>query len=111
MFLINCIYEKRKVKGKKLLDNKIIEIIELTPECAFRIPPDLLPSSIRNGGQLTKNTAFALMTDGISANRKRYKEELALVLHLENWEHKFEEIMQLNQLTQFDDMTLLLLKN
>jgi len=87
------------------------EIKELTPECAFRMQPDLLPNRIRNGGQLNNNTSFALMTDGISANRKRYKEELALVLHSENWEHKFEEIMQLNQLTQFDDMTLLLLKN
>ena len=89
-------------------ENDTIE--ELTPECAFRIQPDLLPSRIRSGGKLKKNTCFALMTDGISTNRKRYKEELALVINSENWENKFEEIMQLNQLTQFDDMTLMLLK-
>jgi len=87
------------------------EIEELTPECAFRIQPDLLPSRIRDGGKLNKNTFFALMTDGISTNRKRYKEELNLVINSENWENKFDEIMQLNQLTQFDDMTLMLLKN
>jgi serine/threonine protein phosphatase PrpC len=87
------------------------EIEELTPECAFRIQPNLLPSRIRDGGKLNKNTSFALMTDGISTNRKRYKEELSLVVNSENWENKFEEIMQLNQLTQFDDMTLMLLKN
>lgn len=83
---------------------------ELTPECAFKIQPDLLPSKVRDGGKLNKNTSFALMTDGISTNRKRYREELALVLKSENWERKFDEIMQLNQLTQFDDMTLMLLK-
>jgi len=33
-----------------------------------------------------------------------------LVLESEDWESKFAEIMQLNQLTQFDDMTLMLLK-
>lgn len=86
------------------------EINELTPECAFRIQPDLLPSRIRNGGKLNNDTSFALMTDGISANRKRYKEELELVVKSDNWENKFTEIMQLNQLTQFDDMTLMLLK-
>jgi serine/threonine protein phosphatase PrpC len=87
------------------------EIEALTPESDFRIPLDLLPGSVKSGGQLTENTSFALMTDGISANRKRYKQELRLVIESENWEHKFEEIMQLNQLTQFDDMTLMLLKN
>ncbi|MGH1433784.1 MAG: protein phosphatase 2C domain-containing protein [Lewinella sp.] len=89
-------------------ENDTIE--ELTPECAFKIHPDLLPSKVRDGGELTKNTSFALMTDGISTNRKRYREELALVLNSENWERKFDQIMQLNQLTQFDDMTLMLLK-
>lgn len=87
------------------------EIEALTPESDFRIPLDLLPSTVKCGGQLTENTSFALMTDGISANRKRYQEELRLVIESENWEHKFEEIMQLNQLTQFDDMTLMLVKN
>jgi serine/threonine protein phosphatase PrpC len=90
-------------------ENDTIE--ELTPECAFRIQPDLLPGRIRSGGRLNKNTSFALMSDGISANRKRYQEELALVIQSNNWENKFDEIMQLNQLTQFDDMTLMLLKN
>lgn len=83
----------------------------LTPECAFRIQPDLLLSRIRSGGALNKNTSFALMTDGVSENRKRYKEEIALVLKSAHWESKFEELMQLNQLTQFDDMTLMLLNN
>lgn len=87
------------------------EIEELTPECAFRIQLDLLPGRIRDGGQLNRNVSFALMTDGISTNRKRYKEELDIVVNSENWENKFDEIMQLNQLTQFDDMTLMLLKN
>ncbi len=86
-------------------------IDELTPESAFRIQPDELPSSIKSGGKLKRNTSFALMTDGISTNRKRYKDELALVLNSENWESKFDQIMHLNQLTQFDDMTLMLLKN
>jgi len=90
-------------------ENDTIE--ELTPECAFRIQPDLLPSRVRDGGKVGKDTCFALMSDGISTNRKRYQEELALVLESENWESKFAEIMQLNQLTQFDDMTLMLLKN
>lgn len=87
------------------------EITELTPKSAFRIQPDLLPSRIRCGEKLNKNISFALMTDGISTNRKRYKEELDLVLNSENWENKFNEIMYLNQVTQFDDMTLMLLKN
>jgi serine/threonine protein phosphatase PrpC len=86
-------------------------IEELTPECAFRIQPDLLPSRVKSGGQLKEGTCFALMSDGISANRKNYRQEIALVLGSENWESKFEEIMYLNQLTQFDDMTLLLLKD
>ena len=86
------------------------EIEELTPECDFRIQPDILPSRIKNGGKLNKDTFFALMTDGISTNRKRYKYEIDLVLKSNDWENKFEELMQLNQLTQFDDMTLMLLK-
>ena len=90
-------------------ENDTIE--ELTPECAFRIQPDLLPSRVRDGGKLKKGTSFALMTDGISTNRKGYQNELALVLQSENWESKFDQIMQLNQLTQFDDMMLMLLKN
>lgn len=55
-------------------------------------------------------TISTLMTDGISTNRKRYKEELELVVKSEDWKNKFEELMQLNQLTQFDDMTLILMK-
>ncbi len=90
-------------------ENDTIE--ELTPECAFRIRPDLLPSRVKSGGKLKGDTSFALMSDGISTNRKRYQEELELVIKSENWENKFDEIMQLNQLTQFDDMTLMLLKN
>ena len=90
-------------------ENDTIE--ELTPECAFRIQPDILPSRVRDGGTLNDNIAFALMSDGISTNRKNFKEELALVVNSENWEDKFDQIFQLNQLTQFDDMTLMLLKN
>jgi hypothetical protein len=51
------------------------------------------------------------MSDGVSANRKNYKQEIALVLGSENWESRFEELLYLNQLTQFDDMTLMLLKD
>jgi serine/threonine protein phosphatase PrpC len=87
------------------------EIEELTPESPFRMEPDSLPSSVKSGGRLNENTSFALMTDGFSTNRKRYKEELRLVIESENWESRSEQIMQLNQLTQFDDMTLMLLKN
>lgn len=86
------------------------EIVELTPETAFQTPLDLLPGMVRSGGLLNPHTAFALMTDGIYANRRGYKEELALVLHSENWEDKFEQLMQLHLLTQFDDMTLMLLR-
>jgi len=86
-------------------ENGTIE--ELTPECAFRIQPDILPSRIRSSGKLMPDTSFALMPDGISDNRKRYKEELELVVKSENWEDKFDQIMQLNQ---FDDMTLMLLR-
>ena len=85
-------------------------IEELTPECAFRIQPDLLPSRVKSGGLLREETCFALMSDGVSTNRKNYQQEIALVLGSENWENKFEEIIYLNQLTQFDDMTLMLLK-
>jgi serine/threonine protein phosphatase PrpC len=87
------------------------QIEELTPESAFKMELDLLPSSVKSGGRLNKNTSFALMTDGISTNRKRYQEELRLVIASENWESRFEQIMQLNQLTQSDDMTLMLLKH
>lgn len=84
---------------------------ELTPESKFKIKTYLLPASVKNGGKLNRETSFALMTDGFSANRKNYQQEIAFVLHSTVWESKFEEIIQLNQLTQFDDMTLLLLKN
>lgn len=86
-------------------------IEELTPECEFRIQPDLLLSMVREGGQLQKDTSFALMSDGIYANRKSYKRELELVIQSAEWETKFDELMYLNQLTQSDDMTLMLLKN
>ena len=89
-------------------ENDTIE--ELTPECAFRIQPDVLPSRVRDGGQLGDDIAFALMSDGISDNRKNFKEELQLVVTSENWEDKFDQIMQLNALTQFDDMTLMVLR-
>ena len=89
-------------------ENDTIE--ELTPECAFRIQPDILPSRLRDGGRLSPGTSFALMSDGISDNRKRFREEIALVLEAEEWEDKFAQLMQLNQLTQFDDMTLMLLR-
>ena len=90
-------------------ENDTVE--ELTPESDFRMQPELLFQSVSDGGYLNSDTAFALMTDGISDNRKNFKSELALVLHSEEWETKLEQIMQLNQLTQFDDMTLMLLKN
>lgn len=89
-------------------ENDMIE--ELTVECEFRIRPDLLLSMVREGGQLQKDTSFALMSDGIYANRKSYKRELELVIQSDDWETKFDEIMYLNQLTQSDDMTLMLLK-
>ena len=50
------------------------------------------------------------MSDGVSENRKRYRQESYLVNHADNREGKFEQMMQLNQLTQFDDMTLMLLR-
>lgn len=90
-------------------ENEFIE--ELTPESDFRMPTDSLPAQVKSGGQLKKGTAFALMTDGVSANRKNYQQEIDFILHSEDWQSKFEEIMYLNQLTQFDDMTLMLLKN
>ena len=89
-------------------ENDTIE--ELTPECAFRMQPDQLPSRVMDGGILKENTSFALMSDGISDNRKGFREELDLVNRSDDWEGRFEQIMQLNQLTQFDDMTLMLLK-
>ncbi len=86
-------------------------VTELTPETDFVTAPDLLPECVKAGGALHADTAFALMTDGIHANRKGYRSEIALVLASDDWKGRLDEIMRLNQVTQFDDMTLLLLKN
>lgn len=50
------------------------------------------------------------MTDGITANRKAYQREIALVLRSADWESRLDQLMQLNKLTQSDDMTLMLLR-
>lgn len=83
---------------------------ELTPETEFVITPEWLPDYVKAGGVLQADTAFALMTDGIHANRKSYQSEIALVLASDDWKGRLDEIMRLNQVTQFDDMTLLLIK-
>ncbi|MEZ4988264.1 MAG: protein phosphatase 2C domain-containing protein [Saprospiraceae bacterium] len=83
---------------------------ELPTQSSFYLPIDYLPTRVQNGGVWEPKMSFALMTDGITANRKAYQSEIALVLRSPDWETRLGELMQLNQLTQSDDMTLMLLR-
>jgi serine/threonine protein phosphatase PrpC len=85
-------------------------IEELPTQSGFYLPIDKLPSRVQGGGPWDAETCFALMTDGITANRKAYQREIALVLRSTDWESRLDQLMQLNKLTQSDDMTLMLLR-
>ncbi len=115
--LVSVIIDKQKncyyyfgIGDSLILKFENNEIEDLTPECPFRMQTDLLPAQVKDGGELRPGISFALMSDGVSENRKRFRQELDLVNHADDWEGKFEQMMQLNQLTQFDDMTLMLLR-
>jgi serine/threonine protein phosphatase PrpC len=97
-------------------DSKIIRFgadgsaTELSKETEFKVPPDLLLNAVHSGGELMPGDCFALMTDGFWANRRGFEAELRLVMSGLDWEDRFEQIFSLYQLTQSDDMTLMLFK-
>ena len=96
-------------------DSKILEIwpssnVELSRETEFRIRPDLLFSFVFEHGKCSNQHGFALMSDGFWANRKSYESDLAYLLSTEKTEAYFDQILSLYQQTQFDDMTLMVVK-
>lgn len=96
-------------------DSKILEVhqsshVELSRETEFRVQPDLLFSFVFEHGKLSNQHGFALMSDGFWANKKSHESDLAYLLSSEKTEEYFEQIMSLYQKTQFDDMTLMVIK-
>jgi serine/threonine protein phosphatase PrpC len=96
-------------------DSKILEIwessvVELSRETEFRVQPDLLFPFVFEHGKLSNQLGFALMSDGFWANRKSHESELAYLLSTNKTEEYFEQILSLYQKTQFDDMTLMVIK-
>jgi serine/threonine protein phosphatase PrpC len=87
------------------------EITKLTSPTEFVVPRNQLLEMAQFGGFFKSKTSFALMTDGFTENRKNYKNELGFIIEKEGFEHHFESLFSLNQLTQFDDMTLMIIKN
>ncbi len=87
------------------------EVKNLAPETPFEPALDSLSAQAKDGGPLLPGAAFALMTDGFADNRKGYVQELRLAIDSDAPEARLAQLMQLNRLTQYDDMTLVVVVN
>lgn len=84
------------------------QVRQLTYPSPFEPRPEAIPALIHSGGPFAPDSAFALLTDGISDNRPGYAAELRLAIRSEQPDDRLEQWVQLHRLTQSDDMSMLL---
>jgi serine/threonine protein phosphatase PrpC len=94
----------------KILEIQESDIRELSVETEFELKPAALAALVTAHGKITDQIGFALMSDGFYGNRKSYQTDLAYLLRTSMTEAYFDQIMALYQKTQFDDMTLMIVK-
>lgn len=96
-------------------DSKILlidaeKLVEISKETDFRIPIDLLPNYVKIGNGLALNISFVLMSDGFWANRKGYETELQLAISSPDWKSRMSQLFEINKMSQFDDMTVMVIQ-
>ena len=96
-------------------DSKILLVqadktFEISQETDFKIPLDLLPNYVKIGNKLTLNTSFVLLSDGFWTNRKAYEIELQIAINSPNWKSRMAQLFEINKMSQFDDMTVMVIK-
>ena len=106
----NCYYHVNVGDSRILRFSSDRTPLQVSEESEFRIPVDVLLNCVIPGGPIDDVGSFALMTDGFWANRSGFERELALVLDGAELDGKLDELMQLNRVTQSDDMTLMLIR-
>lgn len=96
-------------------DSKILRIeaekaVVISRETDFEIPIDLLPGYVQTGKELALNASFVLVSDGFWANRKAYDAELQFAVNGPDWKSSVAQLFEINKMTQFDDMTVMVIK-
>jgi serine/threonine protein phosphatase PrpC len=96
-------------------DSKILfvqsdKISEISQETDFKIPIDLLPNYVKIGGNLISDTNFVLISDGFWTNRKAYEIELQIAINSPDWKSRMTQLFEINKISQFDDMTVMVIK-
>lgn len=82
----------------------------LTPASSFEPSLAQLPDKIQEFGRLSTGMAFALATDGFTDNRKAYRTELSLAVFSSDIHSRLDQLMALNRATQYDDMSLMVVR-
>jgi hypothetical protein len=86
------------------------KISEISQETDFKIPIDLLPNYVKIGGNLISDTNFVLISDGFWTNRKAYEIELQIAINSPDWKSRMTQLFEINKISQFDDMTVMVIK-
>lgn len=82
----------------------------LTPASSFEPALEQIPDNIQAFGPLAPGMAFALASDGFTDNRKAYCTELRLAVFSPDMHSRLDQLMALNRATQYDDMSLAVLR-
>ncbi len=96
-------------------DSKILlvqtdKVSEISQETDFKIPIDSLLNYVKIGGNLVSDTNFVLISDGFWANRKAYEIELQVAINSLDWKSRMTQLFEINKISQFDDMTIMVIK-
>jgi hypothetical protein len=101
-------YYTLSVGDSKVLEIREAETMEWSKETDFELGPAQLQDCLAGPGKLGQQLGFALMTDGFWGNRKGYEPELAYLFGSGKAAAYFDQLISLNQHTQDDDMTLMM---
>lgn len=93
-----------------LLLSEVGEAQLLTPASSFEPSLAQLPDKLQEFGRLSEGMAFALATDGFTDNREGYRTELRLAVFSPDMHGRLDQLMALNRATQYDDMSLAVLR-
>jgi serine/threonine protein phosphatase PrpC len=107
---INKEYFFLSIGDSKILLLQSDKIAEISQETDFKIPINLLPNYVKIGGKLTVDTSFVLLSDGFWANRKAYEIELQIAINSPDWKSRMTQLFEINKISQFDDMTVMVVK-
>lgn len=91
-----------------LLSEEEVEL--LTPTSSFEPALEQIPDKIQEFGPLAPGMAFALASDGFTDNRTAYRTELRQTVFRSGMHSRLDQLMALNRATQYDDITLTVLR-